>query len=127
MTDQQDPRKERYDRARSAFDELKIEEKTLFLIKETVNTIVEGVEEATRSIFNEFETLFGDVPVADPEVEQAEKAVRAAAQEAASSTTASRPKRSTRSKTRSTAAKTSAAKKTNPKQTTPRPDDTDAS
>ena len=58
MTDQQDPRNEQYDRVRDAFDSLPFEDKTIFLLKETVNTIVQSVEGAARSIIDEFEGMF---------------------------------------------------------------------
>lgn len=119
MTDQQDPRKEQYARVRNAFDELEIEDKAIFLIREAVNTIVEGVEAATRTIFDEFEVLFGGMPPADAETEQAAENGNGAETEAAS-----RPKRRTRAKTQRT---TTTPKKTRSKKSTPKPDDGDAS
>ena len=128
MTDQQDPRNEQYDRVRDAFDSLPIEDKTVFLLKETVNTIVQSVEGAARSIIDEFEGIFGEAPAADAETETQEKA---AAEDGAAKTSTTRKKTTAskgRSTTRKTTAKktTSSRKKTSPRKTTKKDDSEDA-
>ena len=139
MTDQQDPRHEQYDRVRDAFDDLKIEDKTAFLIKETVNTIVQGVEEAARTIIGEFDSMFGGEP-AEEAAEAADEQKTAAENGAAKKSTAR--KKSTASKgqtatakkttakkttTRKTTTRKTTAKKTTGRKTTPKKDDSDAS
>ena len=130
MTDQQDPRHEQYDRVRDAFEDLKIEDKTVFLIKETVNTIVQGVEEAARTIIEEFDSMFGGEPAEEAAAEEK------TAENGAAKTSTSR-KKTTASKAKSTTAKKTTAKKTTTrktttrkttaKKTTPKKDDSDAS
>ena len=132
MTDQQDPSHEQYNQVRDAFSDLKIEDKTVFLIKETVNTIVQGVEEAARSIIEEFDSMFGGEPA-----EEAASEEKAAAENGAARASTSR-KKTTASKAQSTTAKKTTAKKTTAKKTTtrktaaskkttPKKDDSDAS
>ena len=123
MTDQQDPRHEQYDRARDAFDDLAIEDKTVFLIKETVNTIVQGVEDAARSILDEFDSMFGEAPAEDAKTETEDKA---AAENGAAKKTTSR-KKSTGSKGRSTTRKTTAKKTTSSRRKTTKKDDSEES
>ena len=120
MTDQQDPRNEQYDRARDAFGDLAIEDKTVFLLKETVNTIVQGVEGAARSIIDEFESMFGEAPA------EAETEEKAAAENGAAKKTTAR-KKTTASKTRSTTRKTTAKKTTSSRRKTTKKDDGDDS
>ena len=125
MTDQQDPRNEQYDRVRDAFDSLPIEDKTVFLLKETVNTIVQSVEGAARSIIDEFEGMFGEAPATDAETQE-----KAAADNGAAKTSKTR-KKTTASKGRSTTRKTtskkttSSRKKTSPRKKTTKKDDSE--
>ena len=114
MTDQQDPRHEQYDRVRDAFEDLKIEDKTAFLIKETVNTIVQGVETAARTIIEEFDSMFGGEPAEEAATEE-----KAGAENGAAKTSTSR-KKTTATKKKSTTAKKTTAKKTTAKKTTTR-------
>ncbi len=128
MTDQQDPHTEQYDRARDAFDDLPIEDKTVFLLKETVNTIVQGVEEAARSILDEFEGLFGEAPAEEAETEEKAAAENGAAKKTTTrkKTTASKASSSTTKKT--TAKKTTSSRKTTfSRKKTTKKDDSDAS
>ena len=135
MTDQQDPHTEQYDRAREAFDGLAIEDKTVFLLKETVNTIVQGVEEAARSILDEFEGMFGEAPVEEAETEEkaAEPEEKAAAENGAAKKTSTRKKTTASKASSSTAKKTTAKKTTSTRKTTSsrrkttKKDDSDAS
>ena len=124
MTDQQDPRHEQYDRVRDAFDDLKIEDKTVFLIKETVNTIVQGVEEAALSIIEEFYSMFGAEPADEAAAEE-----KTAAENGAAKTSTSRKKTTARKTTakKTTPRKTTTRKTTTSKKTPPKKDDSDAS
>lgn len=65
MKDPQDPYRARYEQARTAFEELSIEERTLFLIKETINTIAAGVDDAVDKVSQEFETMFREAAGGD--------------------------------------------------------------
>ncbi len=115
MADQQDPRDQQYERAHDAFEDLKIEDKTVFLLKETVNTIVEGVETCARTIADEFSAMFGEAP-ADTEEAEAKTGENGAAK--------SGTKKNPRAKT--TRAKISKTKKkTTPKRTSSKKDDSD--
>ncbi len=114
MADQQDPRQEQYERAHDAFEDLKIEDKTVFLFKETVNTIFEGVETCARSIVDEFGAMFEEAP-ADTEEAEAKAGGNGAAK--------SGTKKTTRAKT--TRAKTGSTKKTTSKRTSSKKDDSD--
>ncbi len=115
MADQQDPRQKQYDRARDAFEDLKIEDKTVFLFKETVNTIFEGVETCARSIADEFGAMFEEAP-ADTEEAEAKAGGNGAAKSGTKKTTRAK---TTRKKTRST------TKKPTSKRTPPKKDDSD--
>ena len=117
MADQQDPRQEQYNRAREAFDDLKIEDKTVFLLKETVNTIFEGVETCARTIAGEFGSVFGDAPAEEAEAKAEENG---AAKSSAKKTTRAK---STRAK--STRAKTGSTKKTTTKRTSSKKSESD--
>jgi len=114
MADQQDPRDQQYERAHDAFEDLKIEDKTVFLLKETVNTIVEGVETCVRTITDEFGAMFGEAP-ADTEEAEAKAGENGAAK--------SGKKKTTRAKT--TRAKTGSKKRTTSKRTSSKKDDSD--
>ena len=119
MADQQDPRQEQYNRARDAFEDLKMEDKTVFLLKETVNTIFEGVETCARSISDEFGAMFGEAP-ADTEETEAKAEENGAAK--------SGPKKTTRAKTtrsKTTRAKTGSAKRTTTKKPSSKKDESD--
>ena len=115
MADQQDPRDQQYERAHDAFEDLKIEDKTVFLLKETVNTIVEGVETCVRTITDEFGAMFGEAP-ADTEEAEAKAGENGAAKSGTKKTTRAK---TTRKKTRST------TKKTTSKRTSSKKDDSD--
>ena len=119
MADQQDPRQKQYDRARDAFEDLKIEDKTVFLFKETVNTIFEGVETCARSIADEFGAMFEEAP-ADTEEAEAKAGGNGAAKSGTKKTTRAK---TTRAKT--TRAKTGSTKKTTSKRTSTKKDDSD--
>ncbi len=115
MADQQDPRDQQYERAHDAFEDLKIEDKTVFLLKETVNTIVEGVETCVRTIADEFGAMFGEAP-ADTEEAEAKAGENGTAK---SGTKKTPPAKTTRAKTSKT------KKKTTPKRTSSKKDDSD--
>ncbi len=114
MADQQDPRDQQYERAHDAFEDLKIEDKTVFLLKETVNTIFEGVETCVRTIADGFGAMFEEAP-ADTEEAEAKAEGNGAAK--------SGKKKTTRAKT--TRAKTGSTKKTTSKRTSTKKDDSD--
>ncbi len=105
MTDQQDPRKERYTRAREALEDLEIEDRTVFLIQETVNTITAGVDSLLRRMSEDLEGLF-------------EERKEAGAEEEAPP--AKEPPRKKTSTTRKTTAKKSTAKQSTASKTTGR-------
>ncbi len=119
MADQQDPRDQQYERAHDAFEDLKIEDKTVFLFKETVNTIVEGVETCARTIADEFGAMFGEAP-ADTEEAEAKVGGNGAAKSGNKKTTRAK---TTRAKT--TRAKTGSKKRTTSKRTSSKKDDSD--
>lgn len=111
MADQQDPQQTQYERARDAFEDLKIEDKTVFLLKETVNTIFQGVETCARTIVDEFGAMFGDAPAETEEADAKTEGNGAAPSEAKKTTRA----RTTRAKTRSTTKKTTSKRTSRPK------------
>ncbi len=57
MSGKQNRPQDSYSSARDAFDELKIEDKALFLIEATVSTIGRGLEDAGRALTHLFEDL----------------------------------------------------------------------
>ncbi len=98
MADPQDPRKEQYERARRAFEELKIEDKAFFLVQEAISTVAQGIETAGRALADEFEALFRRAENGEQEAEAPKT-----------------EKKKTRSKTGKASAKKPRAKKTPPK------------
>jgi len=122
MTDHEDPRREYYKRVHDAFDELTIEDKAVFLVKEALNTFVQGIDEATRIIMSGFEAMFEGPSPAAAEAEEAQAPEKGPKKSTASTkkSTTGAPK-ATPPKTRKTTRKTPSPK------TTPKKDDTDAS
>lgn len=53
-----DPHSEAYERARDAFDDMKIEDRAVFLIEATVSTIARGIDQAGRAVADELDRLF---------------------------------------------------------------------
>ncbi len=58
---------EEYERARSAFDDLKLEDRAVFLIEATVSTIARGVDKVGRVLADELDRLFRTRPGAAEE------------------------------------------------------------
>lgn len=58
MPEPTDARRERYDRARSEFDHLRIEDKAVFLIEATVSTMARALEEAGTAFASEVDSWF---------------------------------------------------------------------
>ncbi|MFQ5569239.1 MAG: hypothetical protein ACE5G0_06165 [Rhodothermales bacterium] len=114
MTDQQDPRREQYDRAREAFEDLKIEDRTLFLLKETINTIAQGVDQAVKTLADGVGGLFHEEEASDNgEAEEPKaKSTRSRASTRKKATGTSSKSTTTR---KTTTKKTSTAKKSRPK------------
>ena len=57
MTQHETHRKQYY-RAREAFDDLKIEDRAVFLLEATVATVARGVEEVGRALADELDRFF---------------------------------------------------------------------
>ena len=55
---QHETHRKRYHQAREAFDELKIEDRAIFLLEATVTTVARGVEEAGRALADELDRFF---------------------------------------------------------------------
>lgn len=55
---QHETHRKRYHQAREAFDDLKIEDRAVFLLEATVSTVARGVEEAGRALADEFDRFF---------------------------------------------------------------------
>ena len=110
MTEHQDPRNPQYERARQAFEDLSIEDRAVFLVQETVSTVVRGIEEAGRTLSREIDALFREAE-AEADAEPTKKT---------STGKKSTTRKSTAKKTtaKKTTAKKSTAKKTTPKKTT---------
>ena len=104
MAKTQDPRREQYDQARAAFEELSIEDRVLFLLKETITTVADGIERAGRTVAEELDALF-------EERESKSEDGEAASEAEPKSTSKTAKKSSTRAK-KSTSKKTAAKKGT---------------
>lgn len=50
--------KEQYDRARKEFEELRTEDKAVFLVEAVASTVARGVEQIGRAIADEFDRAF---------------------------------------------------------------------
>ena len=50
--------KEQYDKARSEFDQLKPEDKAVFLVEAVVSTMARGVEQFGRVVVDELDRIF---------------------------------------------------------------------
>ena len=51
-------RRDAYDHARRQFDDLRLEDKAIFLVEATAGTLVRGLEEAGRAVTDSLEDLF---------------------------------------------------------------------
>ena len=121
MTKQQDPRREQYEHARRAFEELAIEDRALFIVQETIGTVVRGIEEAGRALSRELDDLFREV---EHEAEAAAEEAEAAAAPPPKTTARKTSTRKTAAKkttTTKTPAKKTTAKKTTRKSTSKKP------
>jgi hypothetical protein len=58
MSEPQEEKNESYERARSDFDRLRIEDKAVFLVEATVSTVARGIEELGRTLAREIDHLF---------------------------------------------------------------------
>lgn len=99
MKDPQDPFRERYEQARTAFEELSIEERTLFLIKETINTIAAGVDDAVHKVSAEFDTIFRDAAENGAQAHEEAPPKKTSPRKKTTSTTSTRGRKTTTKKT----------------------------
>lgn len=120
MSKHQDPRNPQYERARKAFEDLSIEDRALFLVQETVGTVVRGIEEAGKALSREIDAAFRDIEHADDgaEPEPTTRKTSTARQSTAKKTGA---KKTTTAK-KTTAKKSTTAKKRTTKKTPPKDD-----
>lgn len=81
MEDQQDPRSKQFEQARSAFEDLRIEDRALFLVQETIATVAHGIEQAGRTLATEIDALFREV---EEEIDEMMREAEEAEQEATS-------------------------------------------
>ena len=51
-------RKEQYERARSEFGNLRVEDQAVFLVEATVSTVARGIEAVGKAVASELDTLF---------------------------------------------------------------------
>lgn len=65
MSTTEKERDPRYQHVRDAFDELKIEDKAVFLLEAGVTTLVRGIEQFTRFVASEVDKAFSQPPAAD--------------------------------------------------------------
>lgn len=123
MSDHHHARKEEYQRAFSAFDDLKLEEKAFFLVDAAMTTVARALESAGRALSRELDNLAQTVVEAEEAVEEEV----ADAAEAAAEATPPPPKKKTTTRKKTTTKKTTAKKKTSPRTRTTKPKpDTDA-
>ena len=57
MSEQTNPRSERYQHVRDNFDNLKMEDKIAFLFEATFSTVAKGMEAVTHTVFDFFDTV----------------------------------------------------------------------
>lgn len=122
MTEQQDPRAKQYEQARDAFEDLKIEDRVLFLAQESFATVINGIKAVGDALTHGFNDMFTEAPAEEAPKEEDKTKAAAAPKTAKRKTTArkstSRTKTTTKSKsTRST------TRKTQPKSSTKSDDD----
>lgn len=70
MDTKHDSHREQYQEARRAFEELSIEDRVLFLLKESITTVADGIEQAGRTLAREMDSLFREM---EKEVEEEEQ------------------------------------------------------
>ncbi len=58
MTKRQQSDREAYERTRRDFDEMRLEDKAIFLVEATASTLARGIEEASRAAADELDDLF---------------------------------------------------------------------
>lgn len=58
MTEQEGQHSEQYREARRRFDDLKMEDKAVFLLESTVSTLARGIEEFSRAVADSLEKTF---------------------------------------------------------------------
>lgn len=58
MSEQEQDRKQKYHRVRSDFDDLKTEDKVVFLLEATVSTVARGIDELGRAVSDELGKAF---------------------------------------------------------------------
>lgn len=58
MTKRQQSDREAYERTRRDFDEMRLEDKAIFLVEATASTLARGIEEASRAVADELDDLF---------------------------------------------------------------------
>lgn len=61
-------RKEQYERARSEFGNLRVEDQAVFLVEAAVSTVARGIEAVGKAVASELDTLFHQEP-SDPQGE----------------------------------------------------------
>ncbi len=111
MTKDKKCRSEEYDSTRSAFDELKLEEKAFFLLESTAKAVIDGVQDAVQTVSDIMEGAISDLKkgmngehAADHKATSTKEADKPAAKKASAKTKAKKP-----------ASKKPAAKKTTKK------------
>lgn len=73
MSTQHNPHSEQYERARKEFDDLKVEDRAVFLLEATVSTIARGLEDAGRFLAEQLDNLFKTGAEAARKAEEAGK------------------------------------------------------
>lgn len=63
---EQESQRNRFREAQSAFDQLDVEDKAIFLVEATLSTVARGIEEVGRVLADELDTLFHQRPPAEP-------------------------------------------------------------
>lgn len=100
MSTQDTDRKQQYSQARDAFDDLRVEDKALFLVEAAVSTIARGLEEAGRIIGKSLDDVFGGDGAAGEPPEAAPAEPEAPAEAPKAKKTTARKKSTTRKATR---------------------------
>lgn len=122
MSEHQAERSTDYKRTREAFDDLKIEDKALFLVEAAVSTVARAVEHAGRVLAHELDAVFEKLsdlgrPHQNGEAEAEEEQDK---EEEATATKAA-PKKAAPKK--AAAKKTTTRKRSTSRKTTKKPDD----
>lgn len=107
MTKDKDRRSEEYSSTRNAFDELNLEEKAFFLLESTAKAVIDGVQDAVKTVSDIMEEAIADL-------KKDMKGEKTTGDKADSGKAADKPaakKTSTKSKTKKAAPKKASTKK----------------